>query len=241
MLGFQRFFFAVGAFACFALATAQAAPPAQTTETRVYLLRGLANIFSLGLDDLADKLSRRGIHTAVANHADADALADEIIARRAAGWRGPVVLVGHSLGADAVYPMAARLAAAKVPVSLVVSFDPVGYQTVPRNVAKAVNYYLSGCCNAVRAGDGFKGSLTNFDLEGKSDLGHLNIEKSPQLHEEVIARIVALKAPPRKRTTPSQPAPDTAKDATKPATEVTGAAPASTTAGVPAATPATTH
>ena len=111
MLGFQRFFLAVGAFACLALAAAQAAPPAQTNETRVYLLRGLANVFSLGLDDLADKLSRRGIQATVANHADADALADEIVARRAAGWRGPVVLVGHSLGADAVYPMAARLAA----------------------------------------------------------------------------------------------------------------------------------
>ncbi|NJL08180.1 MAG: hypothetical protein HC900_07880 [Methylacidiphilales bacterium] len=241
MFGFKQFFIAVGILACCAVSSAQAQanPRAQTSETRVYLLRGLANIFSLGLDDLAEKLLRRGIQATVANHADADALADEIIARRAAGWRGPVVLIGHSLGADAVYPMAARLAAAKVPVSLVVSFDPVGYQTVPPNVAKAVNYYLSGCCNPVRPGNGFRGSLTNLDLEGKGDLGHLNIEKSPQLHAEVISRVAALKPPPRARQKPAPAVTDAAKDAANPAADVTGTASAGTTTGTPA--PAAAH
>jgi hypothetical protein len=241
MFGFLRTLFAVTAIAGLSIATADAAQPrqAQTNETRVYLLRGLANVFSLGLDDLAAKLAQRGIQTMVANHADSETIAEEIIARRAAGWRGPVVLVGHSLGADAVYPLAARLAEAKITVPLIVSFDPVHYETVPSNVSKAVNYYLSGGGLAVQPGAGFRGQLSNLDFEGKSNLSHTTIEKSPQLHAEVIAKVMALASSSRPRPKPAQPPKDTAA-AAKPATEVTGSTPAATatTAGVSTAAPA---
>ncbi|ALK10270.1 alpha/beta hydrolase [Blastochloris viridis] len=224
MLGFLRFLIAITAIASLSVTTADAAQPRPTTETRVYLLRGLANVFSLGLDDLAEKLARRGVQATVANHADADLIADEIINRRAAGWRGPVVLIGHSLGADAVYPLAARLAAAKIKVPLVVSFDPVHHEVVPANVSKAINYYLSGCCYAVQPGAGFRGSLSNFDMEGKGGLGHLNIEKSPELHAEVISRVMTL-AQPRQRPRPARAAPvDGAPEPAKPAAEITGSA-----------------
>ena len=39
-----------------------------TTETRVYLLRGLLNIFSLGMDTLAERLNGMGIPSEVFNH-----------------------------------------------------------------------------------------------------------------------------------------------------------------------------
>src|SRR5277367_6537205 len=69
---------------------------------QVYLLRGLLNVFSLGMDDLAGKLQADGISATVMNHADADLVTSQIVTTYNAGDHGPVVLIGHSLGADAI-------------------------------------------------------------------------------------------------------------------------------------------
>src|ERR1700752_1729330 len=81
-------------------------PSMAQSRAHVYLLRGLMNIFSLGMDTLATELSRRGVYTTVDNHADWQSLADGAAARYKAGTEGPIILIGHSLGADAVMEMA---------------------------------------------------------------------------------------------------------------------------------------
>jgi hypothetical protein len=50
-----------------------------TAEARahVYLLRGLMNIFSLGMDSLAEELSKRGVYATVSNHSEWQSLADQ--------------------------------------------------------------------------------------------------------------------------------------------------------------------
>ena len=50
-----------------------AATPA--AETHVYLLRGVLNIFSLGLDEVAAKLRQQGINATVANYLSWSSLA----------------------------------------------------------------------------------------------------------------------------------------------------------------------
>ena len=105
-----------------------AQPRAETSQARahVYLLRGLMNIFSLGMDSLAEELGKRGVHSTVSNHSEWQSLADQAASNYKAGKEDPIILIGHSLGADAVMQMAAYLNRKNIPVALVVPFDGTG-------------------------------------------------------------------------------------------------------------------
>lgn len=166
-----------------------ASPSMAAPRAHVYLLRGLMNIFSLGMDTLADELNKRGIYATVDNHADWQSLADSAAANYKAGKEGPIILIGHSLGADAVMEMAAYLGRRDVPVALVVPFDGTAAYPASSNVARVLNlsqhYWMS-------RGAGFHGSLINVDLRGDPNIDHLNIDKSPRLHARVIAEVLAI-------------------------------------------------
>jgi hypothetical protein len=168
------------------------ATPGQTSGGgHVYLLRGLLNIFSLGMDDLAAKLQSRGISAAVYEYGNWESLCQDAATRYRAG-RGPIILVGHSLGADAVIYMSNRLGQMGVPVALIVAFDPV--HPVPLtggSTARFVNYYQSdnGWGRAIPRGAGFRGDLNNIDLRKHTEISHTTIDKSAQLHAAVIGRV----------------------------------------------------
>src|SRR6202044_2029723 len=108
-------------------------------RAHVYLLRGLMNIFSLGMDTLADELNRRGVYATVDNHAEWQSLANQAAANYKAGKEGPIIIIGHSLGADAVMTMADYLGKRGVPVALVVPFDGTGSYAASANVARVLN------------------------------------------------------------------------------------------------------
>ncbi|HTZ04073.1 MAG TPA: thioesterase domain-containing protein [Xanthobacteraceae bacterium] len=164
-------------------------PSMAAPRAHVYLLRGLLNIFSLGMDTLAGQLNKRGIYATVDNHADWQSLADSAAANYKAGKEGPIILIGHSLGADAVMEMAAYLGRRGVPVALVVPFDGTSAFPASANVARVLNlsqhYWMT-------RGPGFHGSLINVDLRGDPNIDHLNIDKSPRLHARVIAEVLAI-------------------------------------------------
>ena len=84
-----------------------ASPSMAQSRAHVYLLRGLMNIFSLGMDTLCDELNKRGIYATVYNHTAWQELADQAAADYKTGKEGPIILIGHSLGANAVMQMAA--------------------------------------------------------------------------------------------------------------------------------------
>jgi pimeloyl-ACP methyl ester carboxylesterase len=176
------------AVACIVLAAATAAE----ASAKVYLMRGLMDV-STGLDDLAAKLKRRGIAAIVGSYTDQDEMAEKAIQNYRSDGGRPIVIVGHSLGADAAIGMAETLKAAKVPVALVVAFSPAASQEVPTNVARIVNYYQSNSAwNHIYTGArGFKGSLRNVDLAADDNIHHFNIEKVERLHTETIGMIAA--------------------------------------------------
>lgn len=152
----------------------------------IYLLRGLAGIFSTGLDTLADKLHARGYTATLHSYDDYEALAAE--AAREKG-KGPIVIIGHSLGANAAIFMAEKMKSLGVPVALVVTFAPTEALAAPSNVAQLINYDTDG--DPVMKGPGFKGSISNVEIKDFG-INHFNVEKIDRLHTQVIARIQAI-------------------------------------------------
>jgi len=161
---------------------------------QVYLLKGLADIFSSGMDFLQAKLQARGIVGEVHSHSEAEELAQSAIAKWRSGSRGPIIIIGHSLGADAAIAMAQRLGAAGVPVALLVTFSPVDSAPVSANVARAVNYFQSSSAfhGQITKVAGFHGTLENVDLAQTPGITHWNIEKSEPLHAATIAKVLML-------------------------------------------------
>jgi hypothetical protein len=203
-------------------------PSMAQSRAHVYLLRGLMNIFSLGMDTLATELNRRGVYTTVDNHADWQSLADGAAARYKAGSEGPIILIGHSLGADAVMEMAEYLGRKGVPVALVVPFDGTQSFYASANVARVLNITQRDYAY-MRRGAGFHGSLVNVDVSSDSSIDHLTIDKSPRLHARVIAEVLAIVGGAH-RATPagSVPVQVSAPGEGEPSAPMTPAAPAKT-------------
>lgn len=156
---------------------------ANRSPASAYLLRGFMNVFSLGMDDLAARIEADGIAATVANHADAGTVINQIVARYAAGDRGPIILIGHSFGADAVVVVAQALDRSNIPVALLILFDGTAPHEVPGNVATAVNFTLR--YDLVPVG-GFHGTISNVDLRGAEGIDHFTIDKSPSLQAEAL-------------------------------------------------------
>jgi thioesterase superfamily protein len=189
-------------------AAAQSTGGMAQARAHVYLLRGLMNIFSLGMDSLAEELDKRGVHTTVSNHSEWQSLADQAASNYKAGKEDPIILIGHSLGADAVMQMAAYLNRKKIPVALVVPFDGTQSFSTSANVGRLVNLTQRKYAY-MRPGPGFHGSLANVDVSSDPSIDHINIDKSPRLHTRAISEVVAV-IKGHRVATPSGPNPSVA-------------------------------
>jgi len=181
----------------YAIMLAQAHGHRVSNGPQIFLFKGLADIFSAGMDTLAAKLAARGVVARVANHSTSDSLADAVIQRYRAGGRGPIVIIGHSLGADAAVEMAQRLNEARVPVALVVGFGATRSFDIPPNVGRAVNYY-----QGYKAWRGPR--VANFNMDNAAGVNHFNIEKIDRLQNETVSRVIAAIGGGRRSATQSQ-------------------------------------
>jgi thioesterase domain-containing protein len=133
----------------------------------VYLMRGIFNVFSLGMDQMAYKLQAAGVAATVANHTSWRGMADDMIANYRSGNREPIILMGHSAGADATISIARRLQEAGVPVALIVNFDPVSPDPVPPNVKQVVNYRRQALQGPDRQRQRERGHQPFLDRQGR--------------------------------------------------------------------------
>jgi pimeloyl-ACP methyl ester carboxylesterase len=163
----------------------------------IYLLRGLAGIFSTGLDVLDEKLV--GYSATVRPHDFYNSLAQEA-ARLQKSGKGPIIIMGHSLGADAAIYMAEKMKTLGASVALIVTFGPTTNLVAPSNVAQVINYYTGS--TLVTKGPGFRGSISNVNKNSAADINHLNIEKSNRFHANIISKIQTIVGAQR-RASPS--------------------------------------
>jgi hypothetical protein len=197
---------------------AWAAPASQSAsraEVQVDLFRGLADIFSRGMDTLTYRLNQEGYSARVYSTNQWPTAAQRIANQYSRGHKVIVVLIGHSLGGNAIFDAAYELDQRNVPIELVVSFDATNPRPVPKNVLHVVNFFQqNGFGKQVTPGPGFKGELSNIDLTAETGLSHTTIHKSPQLHamvmrkiahvveQDVAKRIEASKKKPAKKKSP---------------------------------------
>jgi hypothetical protein len=167
---------------------------ATNAETRVYLLRGWFGVFSTGLDTLATELRGRGIKTESVGHLAWKTMVSDIIKWHATGDSGPLVLIGHSQGANNVIDMARLLQRENISVDLLVTLAPAMQNPVPGNVVRAINYYNSpGWGAPITADAGYRGELTNINLGGDIGLYHMAIDKNPEVQAEIERAILVVR------------------------------------------------
>lgn len=173
-----------------ALAVPSSASAASTAH--VYLLRGVLNIFSLGLDDIAAQLRAQGIPVTVANFASWSSLADEAAAGYRNGRIKTIILVGHSSGATALPDMVAKLDQLGAPVKLAIGLDSVFRTKLSGRVGRYVNFYIAnGNGEPVAPTASLQGKLENINVQSVPGVGHMSIEKNQIMQRRVIAEINA--------------------------------------------------
>jgi hypothetical protein len=169
---------------------AQAAPA--ESGAHVFLVRGVLNIFSLGMDQIASKLQQQGITATAHNHMMWASIADEAAAEYKSGRIKTIILVGHSSGATCLPDIVARLDQQGVPVKLAIGLDSVFRTRLAGHVGRYINFYVaSGNGTRVEQGKDFQGKLENVDVERVPGVSHLTIDKNQLMQQKVIAEIDA--------------------------------------------------
>ena len=168
-------------------------PSTSKSTAHVYLLRGVLNVFSMGMDQIAYKLEQRGIATTVTNYLLWSSVADDAAAAYKSGKVRTIILVGHSSGATALPDMVDRLTRLGAPVKLAIGLDSVFQTTLTGKVGRYINFYIgNGAGTRVARGKNLQGELSNVDVENTpGDVGHITIDKNEIIQQKVISAILS--------------------------------------------------
>jgi hypothetical protein len=170
-----------------------------TGAANVYLFRGFMGVFSFGMDELAVKLNKKGIPAKTLSYTNWRSAFDEIVeeTKRNPNGKFPIVLVGHSLGANAALVLARDLGEKGVRVNLVVTIDP----TVTRPVTPTVRRYI----NIFQANNGLGVALDTSGLPPsriqnyntwehknltKPDVTHFTLDKNTDVQQLMLDAIM---------------------------------------------------
>lgn len=185
-------------------------PVGMQSHVRVYLLRGLAGVFSLGFEQLAEEMRLAGLDANAFDGPTYPDLADGLITEFAGETNPPgIVIVGHSYGADDAIRMSRLLNDAGIPVRMLYLLDATSPPLIPANVDRVIHLYhlwLPGYL----APDIFSGNPvelepgnTHTDLVNTivdeqdfgpavSCLNHFNIDASNLIQQKILDDVLSL-------------------------------------------------
>ncbi|HWA28732.1 MAG TPA: hypothetical protein VG734_23985 [Lacunisphaera sp.] len=159
---------------------------------------------SPGLDPLAARLRSEGFDAVVFRHGQWPEIAATL---RQPGWsHRPLILIGHSYGADAAISIAEDLTRHRGQVDLLITLDPCLPPPVPESVKVCRNFYRSNGLRdilpvfrgvAVRPTAGARVDLANFDLHGdrrdllEADTDHFKITSNTRVNEAILREVRA--------------------------------------------------
>ncbi|MGX1320531.1 putative alpha/beta-hydrolase family hydrolase [Bradyrhizobium sp. USDA 377] len=189
-----------------ATVAAPAAPPPPPFEPlpppKIYLFRGaMGPIFSTGMDRLGERLTQAGFSADVYEFTICRLIGNRAIASYKES-PAPIVLIGHSMGGLCSVVISEMAAKENIPVSLVIAIDPAhATGDVPLNVERFINIFLSD--SVLGGGDvvavpGYRGHYASYDLKENSRVSHINIEKSDDIHRQIVEMVTQLpRIPPQ--------------------------------------------
>lgn len=184
--------------------------PAAAPNVKIVLLRGLDDVFSLGLDTLQQVMVNIGLDASVYSGDAWSNVGAQIAAARALETDPPdLVIIGHSYGADDGIRLATYFRTRTIPVRLLILLDATSPPPIPDNVEKCLHLYnlwlpgylapgvFSG--NPVVAAPGnARTSITNEVVTpnpsntGVGCVNHFNIDASALIHRRILEEIFSI-------------------------------------------------
>lgn len=164
----------------------------------VHTMRGGLGIFSIGMNQLSQASAERfDVPSSSIMWYHAGKVSQSIIQyHRTHASRRPVVLIGHSLGANEQIKVARRLEKAGITVDLLVTVDAVSQTRVPANVKQALNVYQPGYVPMfsglkLKAVNPKVTSIHNVDVTDLKGVhvNHFTIDKHQVVQEMILAQV----------------------------------------------------
>jgi pimeloyl-ACP methyl ester carboxylesterase len=188
---------------------------------RVYVLRGFGDVFSAGMDTITEDLQEKGVVATVHRHDRWHEIGQQIVLDQATRMMGrlqarepsvgtpdpvppPLVLIGHSWGADDCIRLARYLDEHGVRVDLLITVEAVTPPAVPSNVLRAWNIYKPGPLDFLPWWRGVplkvdrpdKTRLTQIDISRDWPavdhwwVGHTDIDNLPAVQDRIVSMVM---------------------------------------------------
>jgi hypothetical protein len=169
-----------------------------SNKGEVHTMRGGLGVFSIGMNQLRDSVSDKfHISSRSTMWYNAGDVSRSIIRRYYQQKEPrPIILVGHSLGANEQIKVARNLDAAGVPVALLVTVDAVSQTIIPPNVKHALNVYKPGYVPMfsglkLRAVDPEKTLIENVNVDNLKgvNVNHFTLDKDDTVQAMILGQI----------------------------------------------------
>jgi hypothetical protein len=116
---------------------------ATASHVKIYMLHGLVDFYSLGLDELADKMRALNLDPVLVKWLEWPDVADDIQQSYTdSNGTDEYILIGHSYGSDDAVNLARALNDRGIPVKLLYLLDASAPPPIPSNVDRCIHYYI---------------------------------------------------------------------------------------------------